>query len=269
MIEMHEHDFDLIAAFAEGTASPEEVAAADRALADCPECTSEYEAQLEVLEVLRSAAPVAMTDLERAALHRGLKPAAPAPRIGWFSRYAPRVAAVAAGFAVIGLASVAMLDLGSDTTDTAVFDTPAANTQEAPQDGGADAPTEAASVDESRRLAESALDDSDLELGVADEAAGATPLPDQNILEITAADLDGFAQSLGGESDARFFGLAEETAARCAEHLPSPLQVDLAAEVLFEEQPAVVIVYVVDGETVSAALSLDDCEVLAEYVSSP
>jgi hypothetical protein len=162
-----------------------------------------------------------------------------------------------------------MLDLGSDTTDTAVFDTPAANTQEVPQDGGADAPTEAASVDESRSLAESALDDSDLELGVADEAAGARPLPDQNILEITAADLDGFAQSLGRESDARFFGLAEETAARCAEHLPSPLQVDLAAEVLFEEQPAVVIVYVVDGETVSAALSLDDCEVLAEYVSSP
>ena len=264
---MHEHDFDLIATFAEGTASPEEAAAADRSLAACPECTSEYEAQLEVLDLLRSAAPVAMTDLERAALHRGLKQTAPAPRVGWFSRYAPRVAAVAAGFAVIGFASLAMLDLGGDTAETTALDTSTANTQEAPQDGGADSPTEVGAVEETRSLAESAGDDSDMELGAADEASPAAPLPDQQIREITAEDLDGFAESLGGESDARFFGLAEETAVRCAEQLPSPLQLDLAAEVLFEGHPAVVVVYVVDGETVSAALSLDDCEILAEYVS--
>ena len=264
---MHEHDFDLIATFAEGTASPDEAAAADRALSACPECTSEYEAQLEILELLRSVAPVAMTDLERAALHRGLKQVAPAPRIGWFSRYAPRVAAVAAGFAVIGLASVAMLDLGSDTAETTALDTAATNTQEAPLDGGAEAPTEAAAVEESRTLADSAGDDSDMELGAADEAAPAATLPDRQIREITAADLDGFAENLGGESDPLFFGLAEETAVRCAEQLPSPLEVVLAAEVLFEGHPAVVIVYVADGKTVSAALSLNDCEVLAEHLS--
>ncbi len=117
---MHEHQFDLIAATADGTASPEEAVLAERAVADCEACAEEFRLQTEILEVLRSAPPAVMTDLERAALHRSLTTATrPARAPGWYRRYAPRIAAVAAGFAVVGLASVAMLgQLGGDTAET-------------------------------------------------------------------------------------------------------------------------------------------------------
>ena len=119
---MHEHQFDMIAAAADGTASPEEAVLADRAVAECDQCAEELRLQTEVLDTLHSARPALMTDLERAALHRSLAAATASKRreVGWYRRYAPRVAAVAAGFAVVGLASVAMLgQLGGDTAQIA------------------------------------------------------------------------------------------------------------------------------------------------------
>jgi anti-sigma factor RsiW len=267
MIEMHDHDFDLMAALADGTASPAEAAAAERAVTDCAECAAEHRAQIEVLEFLRSALPVSMTDMERATLHRTLRQAAPSPRVGWFSRYAPRIAAVAAGFAVVGLASVTMLDRGpnDEASDTAALPVAADSIEQEARDGEAGAPVFDAPAEETQELSQSAGDDSDFVAGAADESATAPTAP----LEITEADLKYFEDNLSPETAVDFEGLAEETAARCSEHLPSQLQPSVAAEVLFEGTPAIVLVYTSGGDTVIAALETVNCELLAEFVIGP
>jgi hypothetical protein len=262
---MHEHDFDLVAAFADGTASPAEAAAAERAVTDCAECAAEHRAQIEILEFLRSAPSASMTEMERAALHRTLRQAAPSPQVGWFTRYAPRIAAVAAGFAVVGLASVAMLDGGfnDEATDTAALPAVGDSIQQEPQDGEAQPPAFQAPAEETRELSESAGDDSDFAAGAADESTAAAPTAP---LEVIEADLKYFEDNLRPETAIDFEGLAEETAARCSEHLPSQLQPSVAAEVLFEGTPAIVLVYTSGGDTVIAALETITCELLAEFV---
>jgi hypothetical protein len=101
---MHKHDLDLIASFADGTIE-DETEARDL-VASCDECRAEYQSQLEVLELLATAPPVAMSELEKAALHRDLwtelrsEPSTAAARTPWY-----RWAYVAAGlFVVVGLA---------------------------------------------------------------------------------------------------------------------------------------------------------------------
>mgnify|MGYP001821774667 CR=1 FL=1 len=263
---MHEHDFDLVAAFADGTASPAEAVAAERAVTDCAECAAEHRAQIEVLEFLRSVPSASMTEMERATLHRTLRQAAPAPRVGWFSRYAPRIAAVAAGFAVVGLASVTMLDRGSnnEAADTAAL--PAVGDSIQQEDGEAGAPTFQAPAEETRELSESAGDDSDLAAGAADEATADAP---EAPLDMTKADLEFFQDTVAPETAVDFEGLANELADRCSEQLPSSVQPLVAAEVVFEGEPAVVLVYTTGGATVTAALSTEDCTILAEFVPGP
>jgi hypothetical protein len=76
---MHEHDLDLIAALADGSASEAidgvaSEAAKARSLVDtCPVCRAEYEAQTRVIGWLAAAPSPAMTDLERAGLHRAIR----------------------------------------------------------------------------------------------------------------------------------------------------------------------------------------------------
>ncbi|NNC39157.1 MAG: hypothetical protein HKN95_00570 [Acidimicrobiia bacterium] len=265
---MHEHDFDLVASFADGTASPAEAAAAERAVTDCAECAAEHRAQIEILEFLRSAPSASMTEMERASLHRTLRQAAPSPQVGWFTRYAPRIAAVAAGFAVVGLASVAMLDRGfnNEATDTAALPAVGDSIQQEPQDGEAQPPAFQAPAEETRELSESAADDSDFAAGAADEAAADAP---EVPLEITKADLESFEDALTPETSADFEGLADEIAARCSEQLPASIQPLVAAEVVFEGEPAVVLVYTNGGATATAALSTEDCTILAEFVPGP
>ncbi|HEX5696293.1 MAG TPA: hypothetical protein VFZ15_07885 [Acidimicrobiia bacterium] len=101
---MHKHDLDLIASFADGTIE-DETDARDL-VASCDECRAEYHSQLEILEILAAAPPVAMSELEKAALHRDLwtelrsQPSTPAARAPWY-----RWAYVAAGlFVVVGVA---------------------------------------------------------------------------------------------------------------------------------------------------------------------
>lgn len=271
MIKMHEHDFDLIAAHAEGTASPEQAVTAEGAIARCDDCNAEFEAQRHVLELLRSVAPVAMTDVERASLHRSLRQAAPAPRTGWLVRYAPRVAAVAAGFAVVGLASVAMLGngFGGDTSDMTALDTAAAELiQDAPGDGEEKAPSLASSAEESRSVAESAADDAASAAGGSEDHTLTAPVAGLPVLEITAADL----QDLAGPTPPvelleSYAGFSDEVAARCSGYLPDQVELVLAAEVLFEQQPAYLIIYATGGDTVAAALSSEDCAILGEFTA--
>ncbi|MGA7282140.1 MAG: hypothetical protein WBZ40_10200, partial [Acidimicrobiia bacterium] len=67
---MHKHDPDLIAGFADGS-NDNEIQA--RALIEsCGECRAEYENQVRVIAMLRQVPPVAMTDLEKAAMQRDL-----------------------------------------------------------------------------------------------------------------------------------------------------------------------------------------------------
>jgi hypothetical protein len=68
---MHNHDDELIAALAESALDARSVGA-DAALAGCPECLTELEAQRTALRALREAPPPGLTELERARLHRAV-----------------------------------------------------------------------------------------------------------------------------------------------------------------------------------------------------
>lgn len=109
---MHRHDFDLIAALAEGSLDDETEARA--LLESCEECQAEYRSQLEVLTILSSTPPAEMTELEKAALHRDLwtelrNPSTEAPT----GRAWHRWSYVAAGlFVTVGLVGVLSGQLG-------------------------------------------------------------------------------------------------------------------------------------------------------------
>lgn len=67
---MHEHDLDLIAALADGSLSDETEA---RALVEsCEVCRDEYRAQTQLIAWLAAAPTPAMTQLDKASLHREL-----------------------------------------------------------------------------------------------------------------------------------------------------------------------------------------------------
>lgn len=109
---MHRHDFDLIAALAEGSLDDETEARA--LLESCEECQAEYRSQLEVLTILSSTPPAEMTELEKASLHRDLwtelrNPSTEAPTgRAWY-----RWSYVAAGlFVTVGLVGVLSGQLG-------------------------------------------------------------------------------------------------------------------------------------------------------------
>ena len=121
---MHEHDFELIAAIAEGELSPTEQAVAEATLASCQDCRSDLELQQEALAFMRAARTVKMTDLERAMIHQevlaAVRPASPTslskPSVSWFQRLMPAMAAAAALLAVVGVGSVLVNGAGDGGT---------------------------------------------------------------------------------------------------------------------------------------------------------
>ena len=145
---MHEHDFELIAAIAEGELSPAEQAAAEATLASCEDCRSDLELQREALAFIRAAGPVKMTDLERATIHRNVqaavRPASPTslskPSVPWFQRLMPAMAAAAALLVVVGIGSVLVNGAG-ESLRNATDDEMAEATGEGQLGDGADAPT--------------------------------------------------------------------------------------------------------------------------------
>lgn len=131
---MHEHDFELIAAIAEGEMAAGDLSAAEAVVASCEDCTTDLQLQREALQALQTAAPVVMSDLERATLHRNvaqnLGPAElradklrPVP---WFQRLMPAMAAAAALLIVVGVGSILVdgpgADLAADPTSAATSD---------------------------------------------------------------------------------------------------------------------------------------------------
>jgi hypothetical protein len=122
---MHEHDLDLIAALADGSAT--DVSLARSLVETCPVCRAEYEAHTEVLAWLAAAPAPAMTDLERAALHRDVRSGlgeARAETAGapWWQR----LGYVAAGLLVVvglfGVLRIAGLMGGGDFAEPAASD---------------------------------------------------------------------------------------------------------------------------------------------------
>lgn len=116
---MHDHDQDLIAAYAEGALTDDAEA---RALVEsCEACRADYEAQAAVLRMLSSAPRPALTELERARLHRGVRAAVePKTPAGAGSPWWRRLAfAAAALFLMVGVGTVlANLGAGGDAADT-------------------------------------------------------------------------------------------------------------------------------------------------------
>ena len=272
---MHEHQFDLIAATADGTASPEEAVLAERAVADCEACAEEFRLQNEILEVLRSAPPAVMTDLERAALHRSLTAATkPARAPGWYRRYAPRIAAVAAGFAVVGLASVAMLgQLGGDTAETfneisspLGDESSAADTAEAPMVGegllqdldvsSTEDPVPASADDAvgTEEMATDGSDDSTFYRSVA--------LLPENLETLLAGDVP-------IEMAEQFDVALESFTILCPDVAPDPELTEVAAEVTFDGEAAYVLVYSSESARFASAYAIPSCETLAEATDEP
>jgi len=116
---MHSHDLDLIAALADGSLEDE-----TRALSrveSCADCRAEYEAQTSVLAALGSLGSTAMTEHEKAALHRDvwtdLRTGAPAAKstAPWWYRWSYAAAGL---FVIVGLAAiVSQITDGGGTTE--------------------------------------------------------------------------------------------------------------------------------------------------------
>jgi hypothetical protein len=136
---MHEHDLDLIAALADGSASDEPLA---RSLIEtCPVCRAEYDAQTEVIAWLGSAPTPAMTDIERGELRRGIRAGIErGPSRAAVTPWWQRLGYVAAGLLVVaGLVGVLQRSELGGGDEGAVSDVTTAAA-----DGGEEAPTEGA-----------------------------------------------------------------------------------------------------------------------------
>lgn len=138
---MHEHDLDLIAALADGSAGEAGEAAEARALVEtCPVCRAEYEAQTEVIAWLAAAPSPVMTDLERAGLHRAVRSGlgsetTPAPSAPWWQR----LGYVAAGLLVVaglfGVLQNSGMMMGGGDESASLSTTTAADGADAPAGG--------------------------------------------------------------------------------------------------------------------------------------
>ncbi len=115
---MHKHDLNLIAALADGSLE-DETRALSR-VGSCSDCRVEYEAQKSVLGALAVVEPAAMTEHEKAALHRDLwtelRTGAPVAQTTapWWYRWSYAAAGL---FVIIGLAAVvSQMTGGGDTS---------------------------------------------------------------------------------------------------------------------------------------------------------
>jgi len=102
---MHDHDIERVAAVAEGLLAGSDLLAAEAAIASCERCSRDLEDQRLALTFMGQAAKPAMTELERASLHRAVRQAT-APKPSRWLRLAPAFAAAAALVMVVGVASL-------------------------------------------------------------------------------------------------------------------------------------------------------------------
>lgn len=111
---MHKHDEARIAALAEGRLPADEATAFEAEVAGCLTCTELLADHRLAIEALASLPEPHLTELERARLHRQVRPSpGPARKPRW-ARLAPALAAAAALVAVVGV--VSMLQGGTETS---------------------------------------------------------------------------------------------------------------------------------------------------------
>ncbi|NIA23991.1 MAG: hypothetical protein GWP04_00310 [Gammaproteobacteria bacterium] len=108
---MHDHDIERIAAVAEERLTESELAAAEAAIASCERCSRDLEDHRLALTFMGQAPKPAMTELERASLHRAIRQVT-APKPTRWMRLVPAFAAAAALVMVLGVAS--LLGRGGD-----------------------------------------------------------------------------------------------------------------------------------------------------------
>jgi hypothetical protein len=136
---MHEHDIDRIAAVAEHRLSGQDLAVALAEIDSCQECSRSLEAQRTAIAFLQQAPPATLTSIERARLHRAIRPA---PTRSRWAKLAPVFAAAAAFVVVAGVVlshggtTGAFLPTGKSLENSQAFETA----------GGARAPAEASST---------------------------------------------------------------------------------------------------------------------------
>ena len=153
---MHRHDLDAIAALADGTLENE--AGARALIATCDECHAEYQSQRAVLAALSATGQVAMTETERAALHRDLWTAlrsrqARRPAKPWWYRVSYAAASL---LVVIGVAAVISQTDSKDAAETFAAlsaDEAADVMEESTARSAAPAPTSAAAANDSASVA--------------------------------------------------------------------------------------------------------------------
>jgi hypothetical protein len=199
---MHDHDHELIAAIAEGGMNPDERAAAETSIASCEVCRIDLQLQREALASLRAAPAVAMTDIERAALHRTVAAALVPPfarserkkAAPWFQRLMPAMAAAAALLVVVGIGSV-LVDGGGDADMASETTAAGESLRTAVDEEMAETPLEVAE-------APAAAESDDGAGATTTIAAGASAPPDiQEFGSIAGADLSDVALRLGGVED--------------------------------------------------------------------
>lgn len=243
---MHDHDLDLIAAYADGTLT-DDTSHAERLVASCEVCRAEYERQRQVRDLLRGLAPVRMAEAERARLHeavwsriearREVVPPAPSRvprRVPWWLRLAPVAAGVlvvVVGLGVLlqtggGVESAAEPDVAADLpATTAAAAAPSATTL-APPVGGQSAP-------EDQAFAE-----------MVEEAA---PVPSPDLRRMSpGVDL---GETTIDEIEAVLEDLAKADTVTTAEPAPLPACFDR-----LDGEPLAMVFAVLDGEPVEAYL---------------
>lgn len=194
---MHEHDLDLVAAYAEGGTSSADAALVDAWISSCAECAGEFTDQQFALASLAAAAPVSMTDLERAGLHRRVREAIAADQLvpttrvpsttSSSGRWLRVLTGSAAAILMLVVAFGVIIPSFGGSADMAAPASPAETTM--------------AATAESATSAELQMDQS-----VASDAASAdimaAPMPVQDLGELTLETLTELAQPLDLESAA-------------------------------------------------------------------
>ncbi len=186
---MHNHDLDLVAARAEGSVSPADATLVDEWISTCAECSQEFESQQLALDSLRLVEPAALSDIERARLHRGVREAIaevqlgkspqahPAPAGGrWLKLLAGSAAAILVLVVAFG---VVLPSFGGRDTTSADLALEATQTSVA---AATPAPSAAFGINDDATVAEAAADAAGM-----DSMVGAPPL--LQLGELTPEDL--------------------------------------------------------------------------------
>ncbi len=218
---MHNHDLDIVAAYADGTASSAEAARASEWISSCPECAEEYEFQQVAISVLADVQPAVLSDIERARLHRGVRESIaadelttlPAPvRSAGTGRWMKVLAGSAAAVLAVTVGYGVLLPSIGGNDDAADLAAESADTTTLAQSATAEAaPSAALALDEAASDA----------AGVDDAMMGAVAV--QSLGDLTLEDLTAMATPI------EMFDSTNATVASLEESRAAPLPADRLA----------------------------------------